>query len=120
MVKPTKFLALVLFALPSLLAGCWEPAAAPATSTTPQEQLVGKWRVDKAGSDTVWEFFLDGTAQATQKGKAIVGTYSIVAEGRLKIDLDRIKMITEYTVKGNKLTFAESGKTVITLTRVAT
>jgi hypothetical protein len=100
-------------------------AAKPAASN-PSNPLVGTWKLvqaaDSVNTDTVsetWEFHEDGTYVQSTKDISfntvlVDGTYKILNETHLEIDVPDKNEAYEYSISGNGLTLT-SGTTVTTL-----
>lgn len=67
-----------------------------ACSESPQEQIVGKWRVADTTDGNVLEFYKDGTVTMEEAitGVSVNGEYSFLNDEKLKIELGGILAIT--------------------------
>jgi len=100
-------------------------SAKPAASN-PSNPLVGTWKLvqaaDSVNTDTVsetWEFHEDGTYVQSRKDisfntVSVDGTYKILDETHVEIDVPDKNQAFEYSISGNELTLT-SGTTVTTL-----
>ena len=66
-----------------------------ACSESPQEQIIGKWRVAETTDGNVLEFYKDGTVtmQEAITGVSVNGDYSFLNDEKLKIELGGILAI---------------------------
>jgi hypothetical protein len=50
-----------------------------------QSQLIGKWK-EKGGTE-VLEFFKDGRVSITDKGQSLAGSWTVLDDGRVKLEV---------------------------------
>ena len=80
----------------------------------PKSQIVGKWKVDREGSDVVWEFASNGSVK-TSTG---TGTYSFGDRNRLKIQTQFATFVYELEMAGDTMTWRDPNGSVTRLKRM--
>ncbi len=82
-----------------------------------QSGLVGAWRVDDTEMISGFEFFEDGTILLEEREERVLGAYSLLDEGRLKLVFGDRTSLVEYTLDGDVLFWTKENGKQITLTR---
>ena len=71
-----------------------------ACSESPEEQIVGKWRVANSTDGNVLEFYQDGTVTFFESitGLSVNGEYAFLNDEKIKVELSGILAITGATI----------------------
>ena len=80
-----------------------------------KKQIVGKWRVEGASSETVWEFQSNGTVITTSGSP---GRYSFGDNNRLKIQTGAATFVHQIELRGDQMTWRDMSGAVTQLSRV--